>query len=317
MERAGIRGYLLAFALIALASLLLVRWLDRTGVTATSFAPAVVNGGRVAAIPAGDTLAVPGSLSFTQLFTLNPGTEVIDAPAGPTLNDYNPWGSSARTTRLEVDLTATSGNDVLTITGITAGEDGDELLIWNGGDAPCVSPCTITLANDSSASAALNRLHLPQGKEIVVGYQDGARLVYLGGFGWSLFTGSITMVVAQELSTPPARATLAAGSTTNDWNPWSGTEVTSLVYVSVTGSGTATVSGVVAAGAPNSDGRRVTIVNVSASNTFAVENLGAGSSPANQVATPSGSTITVPAGGSVELSYDDSGPIYRTSALAL
>jgi hypothetical protein len=317
MESPRLMRYVLAIAGIALASMLAIRWMERVGVLATSFAPAVVNAGRVGAMPSGDTLAVPGTLSFTGVFGLNVNTELIDAPAGPELDDYNPWGAGARTTRLEIDLTATGGTDVLTLTGITAGNDGDELVLWNGGDAPCLAPCTITLVNDSASSAALNRLHLPNGKNIAVGYQDGTRLIYLGGFGWSLFTGSMTQVVAQELSTVPARATLAASSSTNNWNPWGAAEVSSLVYVDITGSGTATVTGLLAAGAPNSDGRHVTIVNVSASNTLAILNQNGGSSGANQVITPGAATITIPAGGAAELVYDDNVPAYRTGALAL
>lgn len=228
-----------------------------------------------------------------------PGETILTA--GGTLHDWDPWQGGPHTTRVEIDL----NQPTATIDGIVAGSDGDELLLWNGGGGS--NPDWVTLVNQGSASSALNRLWIADGKLVNIPNNDGVLLVYDVGFGWTGFGAATSIVRAQQLSLDPAAipAALASGSAVNNYNPWAGLPMpTSYVQQDVTGSGTATITGISAAGAPNSSGRVVLWENISIAGSQTFVNGSGSSSGVNQILTPGGQSVTLPPGGSTWIVYD-------------
>jgi len=283
---------------------------DRARLLATSHVPAVITSGHVGNMPAGDVLAVPGSLSVASLFTL--GAEDFITTGG-TQDDLDLWGGGPHTPRVEIDLT---GSTSVTITGIVAGSEGDLLWLWNGGGASG-NPDTVTLLNDNAGSSPLNRIWVADGKQVNIPNNDGVLLIYDGGFGWTVFGGATSIIRAQEFSfepcaTPPA---LSNGSTTNSYDPWTaaGVSTSSCVQQDVAAGGVATVTGIAAAGAPNAIGRVVVFQNTSTSGTILIPNAG---DPINddKILTPGGGTISLASQQSITLIYDDSIAMWRTLA---
>lgn len=249
-----------------------------------------------------------GTIGIAQLVTIQ--NETIVTGVGGTLNNWDPWASGPHTTRVEIDPNTAA----TTITGIVAGNDGDLLWLWNGGNGG-TNPNIVTLPSQSGSSSALNRFWIANGKLVNIPNNDGVLLIYDGAFGWTCFSCATSILRAQELSTEaPAIATaLASGSSTNDYNPWSvaGIGTSSYVRQDVSGSGTATITGIVAAGAPNSEGRIVIWNNISTAGSTAFLNASGSSAGPNEILTPGAATYTIGPGASVFFIYDDTVEMWR------
>jgi hypothetical protein len=252
-------------------------------------------------------ISTTGTISVAQLLTIP--SEQINTETATELDNYDPWHAGAHTTRVEVDPTQPS----LLITGIVAGTDGDLLWLWNGGNGG-TNPNWITLVSQSASSSALNRFWVADGKIVNIPNNDGVLLIYDGSFGWTCFQCATSILRGQELSVDPVAipTALASSSTTNNYNPWSTLiSPTSYVRQDVTGSGTATISGITAAGAPNSEGRLLFWNNISAAGSQAFLNASGLSTAPNQLLTPGGVTITIGPGGSAIFIYDTTEDAWR------
>src|SRR5580698_2402661 len=115
-----------------------------------------------------------GSIAIATQFNI-PG-ETINTETATELDNYDPWHAGPHTARVEVDPT----QPALTITGIVAGADGDELLLWNGGGG--ANPDWITLPSQSASSSTLNRFWIADGKLVHIVSNDGLLLIYDAGF---------------------------------------------------------------------------------------------------------------------------------------
>ena len=253
-----------------------------------------------------------GTLGLAQLITI-PNETILTA--GGTLNNWDPWSAGPHTTRVEIDPnTATT-----TITGIVAGNDGDLLWLWNGGNGG-TNPNWVTLVSQSGSSSALNRFWIADGKLVNIPNNDGVLLIYDGAFGWTCFQCATSILRAQELSMEPVAIApaLASASSTNNYDPWTSAGVTMSSYVrqDVSGSGTATITGLIAAGAPNSEGRLVVWNNISAAGSTAFLNASGSSAGPNEILTPGGGTFTIGPGGSVIFIYDTTVEMWRLVAPA-
>lgn len=237
--------------------------------------------------------------------------ETFFSCAGTPIDNVDLWGGGAHTSRVEIDMTATH----CTIKGIVAGNEGDVLWLWNGGGGTGI-PFTVTLQNAAS-SIAVNDIYIANGKSLNIPNNDGVTLIYDGGFGWTVVGGATSTIRAAEFSYDPnaVPAALTSGSSYNDYDPWAGGSVTSFVKQNVTGSGTATLTGLVAAVAPNSDGRVVVIKNTSGSGTIAFACKNGGSTPDDQFACPNGSAFSIAHDEAATLLYDDTVNFYTLLAL--
>jgi hypothetical protein len=251
-------------------------------------------------------ITTSGTVSISTRFNI-PG-ETINTETATELDNYDPWHAGPHTARVEVDPTQAT----LLITGIVAGADGDELLLWNGGNGG-TNPNWITLPSQSSSSSALNRFWIANGKEVNIVNNDGLLLIYDGGFGWTAFGAATSIIRAQELSVDPtvAPTALTSGSTTNNYNPWTGTSTTSYVRQDVSGSGTATITGITAAGAPNSTGRVLFWNNISAAGSITFKSSNGGSTGPNQIIGPNNQDVTIGPDGSITFLYDTTEDAWR------
>lgn len=242
---------------------------------------------------------------------LNVPNEDFISLGGATNNDVDLWSGGPHISRVEIDPSTPS----TTISGIVAGSDGDMLWLWNGGGQP--TPDTITLLNDSSSSLADNRIWIADGKGLNIPNNDGVLLIYDGGFGWTIFGGATSSIRAQEFSLDPSvAATLTNGSTNNNYDPWgvAGVTTNSNVKLTVASSGTATITGLIAAGAPNSEGRLVMLTNVAAGTVFVTDN-DSGSSGDNRILLPNGQKIiSLIQDQSVTLFYDIATNFWRVQS---
>ena len=84
-----------------------------------------------------------GTIGIAQLVTIQ--SEQINTETATELDNYDPWSGGPHTTRVEVDPTQAK----LLITGIVAGNDGDLLWLWNGGNGG-TNPNWITLPSQSA-----------------------------------------------------------------------------------------------------------------------------------------------------------------------
>lgn len=247
---------------------------------------------------------------------INNDTEVFFSCSSSPLDNIDPWLGGAHNSRVEIDMAANH----CTINGIIAGKEGDLLYLWNGGGggsgASAQNPLTITL-NNAASSIPVDDIYIANGKGLNIPNNDGVLLIYDGGFGWTVFGGATSSIRATEFDyeTAATPTALASGSSVNNYNPWTGTTTSSFVKQNVTGSGTATITGLTAAGAPNSDGRVVVIKNVSGSGTIAFTCKDGASTPDDQIACPNGSTFSIAHDESVTLLYDDTVNFYSVLSL--
>ena len=247
---------------------------------------------------------------------INNDTEVFFSCNLTPLDSIDPWLGGPHNSRVEIDMTANH----CTINGIVAGKEGDLLYLWNGGGggsgASAQTPLTITL-NNAASGTFINNIWSADGKGLNIPNNDGVLLIYDGGFGWTVFGGATSTLRAQEFNyegaaTPTA---LASGSSYNNYDPWTGIAMSSFVKLGVSGSGTATLTGLRAAGAPNSDGRQIVIKNVSGSGTIAFTCKDGASIPDDQFACPNGSAFSIRPDESVTWIYDDSVNFYTVQAI--
>lgn len=252
-------------------------------------------------------ITTSGTIGIAQLVTIP--NEQINTETSAQLNNYDPWHAGAHTSRVEVDPTQPN----LLITGIVAGADGDMLWFWNGGNGGA-NPNTITLVSQSSSSTGLNRFWIADGKVVNIPNNDGVLLVYDGAFGWTCFQCATSILRGQELSLDPVAipTALASSSSTDNYNPWTGLlSPTSYVRQDVSGSGTATLTGIVAAGAPNSDGRFLVWNNISTAGSITFDNASGSSSAPNQILTAGGVNVTIGPGASAIFIYDTTEDAWR------
>lgn len=249
-----------------------------------------------------------GTIGIAQLVTIQ--SEQINTETAAELDNYDPWSGGPHTTRVEVDPTQAK----LLITGIVAGNDGDLLWLWNGGNGG-TNPNWITLPSQSASSSGANRFWIADGKLVNIPNNDGVLLIYDGSFGWTCFQCATSIVRAQELSLDPAAIPSALSpGTYNDYNPF-GAGTTSYIRQDVSGVGIAEITGIIAAGAPNSEGRLLVIENSSTSGgVITIDNDSSSSSISNRILTPTGESITLSAQQSATLIYDDSVAIWRTAS---
>lgn len=249
---------------------------------------------------------------------INNSTETFIALGAGTFNNVDLWSGGAHTSRVEIDPSANSP----TLTGIVAGSEGDLLLLWNGGFPGACNTASvvgalcdeITLVNNSGSSLVNNRIWTANGKNLNIPNNDGVLLIYDGGFGWTVFGGATTTIRAQQLSLDPVAipTALINGSTNDNYNPWGATSVTS--HVRQDTGATSTVTGLVAAGAPNADSRIVVFENISATGTITFAHNNGGSIPANRFLLPGGAPLLIGPLGSVTFIYDQTVSMWRVQA---
>ena len=234
-------------------------------------------------------------------------TEVFISLGAGQHDNVDLWAGGPHTSRVEIDPSANSP----TLSGIVAGNEGDLLWLWNGGFPGACAQSIVgslcdefALLNNSSSSSPNNRIWTADGKNLNVPNNDGVLLIYVGGFGWTVFGGATTSVRAQELSIDPSTtpAALGNGSTNDNYNPWAGTGVTS--YVKQDTGLTSTVTGLSAAGAPNAEGRIVVFLNISTTGTITFTHDAGTSTPANRFLLPGAASLPIGPLGSVTFIYD-------------
>lgn len=243
-------------------------------------------------------------------------TETFFSCGSAALDNIDPWLGGPHNSRVEIDMTANH----CTINGIVAGNEGDLLWLWNGGGggsgASAQNPLIVTI-NNAASSIPIDNIYVADGKNVSIPNNDGILLIYDGGFGWTGFGTATSSIRATEFSYEFAAtpAALNSGSSYNNYNPWAGTTTSSFVKLDVSGSGTATLTGLTAAGAPNSDGRVVVIKNVSGSGTVAFTCQDGASIPDDQFQCPNGSAFSISHGEAASLLYDDTVNFYSVIAL--
>lgn len=274
------------------------------------------------------TSCTPDPITMTGVITVNQQLNVpngqVFLTTGGTLNNWDPWTTAGvgRTTYVEID----PNTAITTITGLVAGNDGDYVTLWNGGNGGKVDggtglPDTVTLINQDSRSSALNRFWIADGKMVNIANNDGVVLRYDNDFGWVCFSCSGSLPRAQEISVDPAAipTAIAAGSAYIDYDPFTsgGAGTTSNVRQDVSGTGIATITGFLAAGAPNSEGRLIYWQNISMTGSIAFTCNDPASSAANQIICPNNQTVLLPPGGSAVFVYDDTATMWRVASIAV
>jgi hypothetical protein len=265
-----------------------------------------------------DPITSIGTITVNQ--QLNVPNGQVFLTTGGTLNNWDPWtiAGVGRTSYVEIDPNTAS----TTITGLAAGNDGDYVTLWNGGNGGSAGvdggtglPDTVTLVSQSASSLAANRFWIADGKMVNIPNNDGVVLRYDGGFGWVCFSCATSIVRAQELSLDPAAipAAIPINTVVNDYSPFaSASQTTSYVRQDISGGpGQITITGIVAAGAPNSEGRLVVFENVSSNGIILFTNDDSASSPANRILTSNGSGVTLSPQQSITLIYDNTADIWR------
>jgi hypothetical protein len=169
------------------------------------------------------------------------------------------------------------------------------------------------LLSQSASSLAANRIWVADGKDLRIPNNDGVWLKYVGD-SWIVFGGATTNIRAHELSLEPVAepTALANGSTTNNYSPFP-SGVSSHVRQDLAGA-TATITGISAAGAPNSEGRVLVFTNISATGTLTVKHDDSGSSAVNRILCPGAADITLGPLSSMALIYDLNVGIWRVIA---
>jgi len=107
------------------------------------------------------------------IFPPPPAGEAAIAPGALSVNvdDYAPTGLS------EADIVYQDVGAACTISGITTGADGRKLTLYNTSSSPSH---TLTLTHDDPASAAANRMRLPNGAALPIPALGAVTLQYHG-----------------------------------------------------------------------------------------------------------------------------------------
>lgn len=214
-----------------------------------------------------------------------------------------------------LDTSSPFNGPVAVITGILPPPDvsdlfADTIQLTNSAQGTCPSannsnpPCGVVQFVPNVGS---NSIGTPTGKVFNLANAESIWLQWDGG-QWIVVGNNATIARVEELSLEPGTypSALAGGSSTANYNPWSSGDVTSSVYQDVSGSGTATISGLVHAGPANSQGRVVVFDNISTTHTITLTSNDVASAPANRFLLPNGSSVSIPPQGGVVLIQDTS-----------
>jgi hypothetical protein len=273
-------------------------------------------------------VTAPGALDVTGLLTtaaittgktsLGFGTLAAVLPAAPTETaDWDPWSGGTRTAMVRIQ-TNTAGSILKSLTG---GTQGDIVILENHGDSSGTygtGPLLIRHHKTGDVGITVgNNIYCPNLRDIVIPYTGSAILYYDSPtVGWIMLGTAqgerAYHLVAHEMSIafPLTPSALAAGSTHNydpTGGPFSdGQAAATWLRINADATGS-TLTGLVPywVGTTGSQGPVRLIQSIGGPLTLANEN--ASSSAGNRFNFPGGKDITIGAGESILLIYDQQG----------
>lgn len=241
------------------------------------------------------------------------------APTADRINDNAFTGLGFDAGRLDF---ASQGTMVLDTTGaltITGLDNGTGYLLASSENPVRVliniGVGTVTLKHQAAGSTAANRFSLPSNVDMVIPVGGAAIVAHTtNGIGWRLLSvssridGTFPALNASgtfNLSNWIGPTALTSGATTNNWSP-TGLSTASIIRATTSAGSTATLGGIVGAGAGNDIGRTILLFNAG-TGTIALKHLGGGSSAANQFRLPGGVDFNLPVNQYTALAYDPAG----------